>query len=69
MKLSEIESYLKQCYSSEMSIKFEHLYREEQKLWLSREFEPFQTKQLNDNVKIELAKLLLKSQVRKTYYY
>ncbi len=74
MTLNEIESYLKQCYSSEMSIEFEHLYSEEEKLWLSREFELLQNKQLDSNVKIELAKILLKSQVRgrrkiKAFFY
>ena len=69
MKLNEIETYLKRCYSSQMSIEFEHLSTEEEKLWLNREFEQLQSSQLDDSVRIELAKLLLKSQVNSCHAF
>jgi len=62
MGLDEIESYLKNIYSNKMSIEFDFLSSEEEKLWINREFEKMQNEDLNSNVKIELAKLLLKSQ-------
>lgn len=64
MNLDEIETYLKNAYSDKMSIEFDFITSEEEKLWIAREFEVIQLKELDKNVKIEIAKLLLKSQVK-----
>lgn len=61
--LSEVESYLKQAYSSNWAIEFEHLQSEEEKLWLAKEFEQINAKKIDNAVKLDLVKLLLKSQV------
>ena len=62
MSLNEIELYLKKVYSDKMTIEFDHLLSEEEKHWISKEFEEMQAKQIDKETKIELAKLLLKSQ-------
>lgn len=68
MNLNEVESYLKSVYSDKMSIEFEHILSEEEKLWISREFEQIQAKQLDKEIKLELAKLLLKSQTLDLFF-
>lgn len=64
LDLTEIEAYLKQNYSSHSAIEFDHLQSEEEKLWLAQEFESINATPIETSVKIEILKLLLKSQVR-----
>lgn len=63
LDVTEIEAYLKRHYSSNCAIEFDHLQNEEEKLWLAKEFEAVNSKTLENNVKLDLLKLLLKSQV------
>jgi probable 2-oxoglutarate dehydrogenase E1 component DHKTD1 len=60
--LNEIESYLKDIYSKNITIEFDHILNEEEKLWISKEFEAVSNQQLDSKVKVNVLKLLLKSQ-------
>lgn len=62
MTLSEIEAYLQKIYSSEMTMEFEYIQCEKEKQWLAKEFEKIQAERVDIGVKIEILKLLLKSQ-------
>jgi 2-oxoglutarate dehydrogenase complex dehydrogenase (E1) component-like enzyme len=63
MTLNEIEKYLQSVYSSNMTIEFDFISSEEEKHWLAKEFEAIQNQALDKKIKIDLLKLLLKSQV------
>lgn len=62
MSVEEIENYLKTIYSSKMTMEFKHLTNEEEKLWLVKEFEALNHQSLANGTKINIAKLLLRSQ-------
>lgn len=61
--LNEIESSLREIYSKNITIEFDHISNEEEKLWIAREFEKMSSGKLNSKNRIEILKLLLKSQV------
>lgn len=63
MTLSEIENYLSCTFSEKMTIEFEHVQCELEKEWIAKEFEQMQATQVDLGDKIEILKLLLKSQV------
>ena len=63
MTLTEIESYLKNTYSDKMTVEFDFVANELEKEWISKEFEAMQVSEVDKADKIELTKLLLKSQV------
>jgi 2-oxoglutarate dehydrogenase complex dehydrogenase (E1) component-like enzyme len=63
MSLSEIEDYLNKIYAGKMSIEFDYIQSEEEKHWIAREFERIQSEELDKSAKINILKLLLKSQV------
>lgn len=63
LDLAEIEKYLKSHYSSNCAIEFDYLKNEEEKLWINKEFELLASYTINKEVKLDLLKLLLKSQV------
>ncbi len=63
MSVTEIESYLKKTYSGNMTIEFDYINSEAEKMWISQEFEAMQMQEVDNNDKIEILKLLLKSQV------
>ena len=69
MSLEEIEKYLKRIYSSKMTIEFDFITNEEEKHWISKEFEKMQSQPVDNQVKVELAKLLLKSQVKRKKFF
>lgn len=62
LELSEIESYLKKNYSSHTAIEFDHLQNEEEKLWLAQNYESINSSSIDSDAKLEMLKLLLKSQ-------
>lgn len=64
MTLAEIETYLKRTYSDKMTVEFDFVGSEVEKEWIAREFEAMQVQEVDKADKIELVKLLLKSQVR-----
>lgn len=63
MTVEEIEQYLKNTYSAKLTMEFKHLTNEEEKLWLMKEFETLNHQQLETKTKINISKLLLRSQV------
>jgi 2-oxoglutarate dehydrogenase complex dehydrogenase (E1) component-like enzyme len=64
MTIKQIEDYLKDTYSSNLTIEFDYIQNEEEKLWISKEFEKLKTLNLESKTKIELLKLLSKSEVK-----
>jgi 2-oxoglutarate dehydrogenase complex dehydrogenase (E1) component-like enzyme len=63
MSLAQIESYLKATYSGNMTIEFDFINSEAEKMWIVQEFEAMQAQELDYKDKLEMLKLLLKSQV------
>jgi 2-oxoglutarate dehydrogenase complex dehydrogenase (E1) component-like enzyme len=63
MTLEEIETYLSKTYSSHIAVEFDFIKSGEEKLWIAREFEHLSRAEVDENVKVELLDLLLKSQV------
>ena len=63
ISLSDIENYLRDVYSKNLTIEFDHISNEEEKLWIAREFENMASEKLDNQTKVEVLKLLLKSQV------
>lgn len=63
MSLTEIEQYLQSIYSSHMAIEFSFIDNEEEKLWIAREFEKLNGLQISNETRVDLLKLLVKSQV------
>lgn len=61
--LQEVKDYLKNVYSSHMTIELDHITSEEEKYWLAREYEKLQQESLNHDTQLNIAKLLLKSEV------
>jgi probable 2-oxoglutarate dehydrogenase E1 component DHKTD1 len=68
MSVDEIESYLKNTYSSNMAIEFSFINNEEEKLWIAKEFEALSAQQVENKAKIDMLKLLINSQVF-TFYF
>lgn len=66
MTVEQIDAYLTSTYSSNIAIEFEFLTSEEEKLWLAKEFELMQQETIENRIKIDLLKLLQKSQVNYT---
>jgi probable 2-oxoglutarate dehydrogenase E1 component DHKTD1 len=62
MSLKEIEEYLIKLYAKEMTLEFEHIRSEEEKLWLNKEFELLQQQTVDDASKVDYLKLMLRSQ-------
>jgi 2-oxoglutarate dehydrogenase complex dehydrogenase (E1) component-like enzyme len=65
--LNEIEDTLRAIYSKNITIEFDHISNEEEKLWIAREFESMSNKSLESKTRIEILNLLLKSQVNKFF--
>ncbi len=63
MTLIEINRYLKNVYSDKISIEFDFIDNEEEKLWLVKEFERIRTTDLEIKTKKELLQNLIKSEV------
>ena len=63
MSVEEIESYLKSVYSTNMAIEFSFIQSEEEKLWIAQEFESISSKQVDAKDRVDILKLLMKSQV------
>jgi 2-oxoglutarate dehydrogenase complex dehydrogenase (E1) component-like enzyme len=63
LSLPEITNYLNQHYSNNIAIEFDFLHDEEEKLWLNREYEKMNDQPLDASVRVELLRLLSKSQV------
>ena len=61
--LNDIENSLREIYSKNITIEFDHISNEEEKFWIAKEFEIMSNKQLESNSRVEILKLLLKSQV------
>ena len=61
--LTEIEEYLRNTYSKNVTIEFEHIRNEEEKYWLAKRFEQMQQQSLESNVRVNILKLMAKSQV------
>lgn len=63
ISLADIENILKSTYSTNLTIEFEHILSEEEKFWIAKEFEQMHNVQLNNDSRVNILKLLLKSQV------
>ena len=63
MTVSEMEAYLNRTFSDKMTIEFEHVQCELEREWIAKEFEKTQASQVDIGDKVEILKLLLKSQV------
>ena len=63
MTLGQLEQYLRSAYSNNMCMEFEHIQSEEEKFWLSKEYEKMQMETLDVNTQVNLLKLMLKSEV------
>ncbi len=63
MTVKEINSYLNNVYSNNISIEFDFIESEEEKLWLAKEFEKITTTDLDIENKKEILQTLIKSEV------
>ena len=67
MTIKEISSYLKNAYSNNISIEFDFIENEEERLWLTKEFETLGTSDIEVKEKNELLQALIKSEVLYLY--
>ena len=63
MTIEQIETYLKDIYSNNISFEFDFIQNEEEKLWLTKEFEKLRFVDLEAKIKTEILVLLAKSEV------
>jgi probable 2-oxoglutarate dehydrogenase E1 component DHKTD1 len=62
MTIDEIESYLREVYANKMTIEFDYIQNEEEKLWIATQFEKLQCEPISATSQLESLKLMLKSQ-------
>lgn len=62
MTIDEIESYLREIYANKMTIEFDFIQNEEEKLWIATQFEKLQREPISATNQLESLKLMLKSQ-------
>ncbi|XP_050294186.1 probable 2-oxoglutarate dehydrogenase E1 component DHKTD1 homolog, mitochondrial isoform X2 [Anthonomus grandis grandis] len=62
VSISELVEFLSQTYCNYTSIEYQYIENEEEREWLSQEYEHLSTQELEKNVKITLAKELLRSE-------
>lgn len=65
LTITEIEDYLKKKYSEKISIEFDFITNPEEKLWIEQKFEEHLSKPIENNIRLALLNILMKSQVRK----
>lgn len=63
LTLKEISTYLNNYYANNISIEFDFLQNEDEKLWLNKEYERIVGQTLDNGTRLDILKLLLKSQV------
>jgi len=62
MTIDEIETYLREVYANKMTIEFDFIQNEEEKLWIAAQFEKLQCDSVSSTNQLESLKLMLKSQ-------
>jgi probable 2-oxoglutarate dehydrogenase E1 component DHKTD1 len=62
MTIQEIETYLREVYANKMTIEFDFIQNEEEKLWIAAQFEKLQREPISATNQLESLKLMLKSQ-------
>lgn len=65
LTIDEIENYLKNIYSKKISIEFDFISSPEEKLWIEKKFEEHLLKPIENNTRLNILDILIKSQVFK----
>ncbi|EGG18743.1 oxoglutarate dehydrogenase [Cavenderia fasciculata] len=63
MTVTEIQQYLERVYCGDMTVQFEHIESEDEKLWLYNQFEQLQQQDFTTQEKVNILKQLVKSEV------